>query len=132
MTYAWSIPFMHCIQTKKILLFSSLIAHQTFLMNCKDLGIFYSSSLSFEHRISVIIRRALGKMLGFIKRMSIAFASPDCAFALFTLLLPLEYIYVWCSCLASLFGEWSAKNRKGSEQVGIPFLFHLFAGNRTS
>ncbi|KAF0749520.1 Uncharacterized protein FWK35_00019201 [Aphis craccivora] len=40
----------------------------------KDLGIFYTSSLSFEHHVNIIVPKAL-KILGFIKRVSKTFSS---------------------------------------------------------
>ncbi|KAF0748535.1 Uncharacterized protein FWK35_00013939 [Aphis craccivora] len=48
----------------------------------KYLGIFYISSLSFEHHINIIVPKAL-KILGLIKRVSKTFSSANCLRSLY-------------------------------------------------
>jgi hypothetical protein len=63
----------------------------------KDLGIFYTSTLSFSHHIDIITGRA-NKVLGFIKRNIKLFSSPTCLRSLYFALVRsiLEYgVVVW-------------------------------------
>jgi hypothetical protein len=68
----------------------------------KDLGIYYSFTLSFNHHIDIITRRA-NKVLGFIKRNTKLFSSPTCLRSLYFALVRsiLEYgVVVWHPYLA--------------------------------
>ncbi|KAF0761231.1 Reverse transcriptase domain-containing protein [Aphis craccivora] len=91
----------------------------------KDLGIFYTSSLSFEHHINMIVSKAL-KILGFIKRVSKTFSSANCLRSLYLCLVRsiLEYgVEVWHPYLA--------KNQLRLERVQnrylsyVAFLLHI-------
>jgi len=76
------------------------------LLNCvfliKDLGIYLTPTLSFDHHINTIIGRAL-KILGFIKRITANFTSSSCLRILYFSLVRsiLEYgVVIWHPYLA--------------------------------
>jgi len=77
-----------------------VLINQVFVF--KELGIFYTSSLSFEHHKNIIVPKAL-KILGFIKRVSKTFSSAICLRSLYFCLVRsiLEYgVEVWHPYLA--------------------------------
>jgi len=66
----------------------------------QDLGIFYSSSLSFEHHINSTVNRAL-KVFGFIKRNTKCLKSTLCSIFFSLVRLLLEFgVVVWHLYLA--------------------------------
>jgi hypothetical protein len=82
----------------------------------KDLGIFYTSTLSFSHHIEIITGRA-NKVLGFIKRNTKLFSSPTCLRSIYFALVRsiLEYrVVVWHPYLS--------KDQLRIEQVQHKFL----------
>jgi hypothetical protein len=82
----------------------------------KDFGIYYSSSLSFNHHIDIITGQA-NKVLGFIKRNTKLFSSLTCLRSLYFALVRsiLEYgVVVWYPYLA--------KNQLHHERVRHKFF----------